>query len=146
MIQEAYINGVGTRKVDDLVQSMGRTGISKSQVSRLCSELDEQVQTFLERPLGGDWAYVWFDATYVKSRTDGRVVSRAIVVAVGVNAEGRRAVLGIAVGPAETEACWMAFLRSLISRGLSGVRLVISDAHIGLGHAIGRILGTTWQR
>ncbi len=83
MVQEAYINGVSTRKVDDLVQSMGMTGISKSQVSRLCSELDEQVQTFLERPLTGDWAYVWLDATYVKSRTDGRVVSRAIVVAVG---------------------------------------------------------------
>lgn len=146
VVQEAYINGVSTRKVDDLVQSMGMTGISKSQVSRLCSELDEQVKLFLERPLTGDWAYVWFDATYVKSRTDGRVVSRAIVVAVGVSAEGRREVLGIAVGPAETEAFWMEFLRSLVARGLSGVRLVISDAHIGLKNAIGQVLGATWQR
>jgi putative transposase len=122
---------VSTRKVDDLVQSMGMTGISKSQVSRLCSELDEQVKAFLECPLSGERAYVWFDATYVKSRNGGRVVSRAIVVAVGT---------------AETEAFWMESLRCLVARGLSGVRLVISDAHIGLENAIGQVLGATWQR
>lgn len=156
-----YSPDVSTQKVDDLVQSMGMTGISKSQVSRLCSELDEQVKTFLERPVSGDWAYVWFDATYVKSRNGGRVVSRAIAVAVGVSAEGRREVLGIAVGlvairayccstvrprPAETEAFGMEFLRSLVARGLTGVRLVISDVHIGLKNAIQQVLGANWQR
>lgn len=141
-----YTPDISTRKVDDLVQSMGMSGISKSQVSRLCSELDEQVNGFLERPLTGEWAYVWFDATYVKSRSDGRVVSRAIVVAVGVHGGGRREILGVSVGPAETEAFWTAFIRSLVARGLAGVRLVISDAHVGLKKAVQQVLGATWQR
>lgn len=146
VIQEAYIKGVSTRKVDDLVQSMGMSGISKSQVSRLCGELDEQVNAFLDRPITGDWPYLWLDATYVKSRENGHVVSRAVVVAVGVNLRGQRDVLGIAVGPTETEAFWTDFLRSLASRGLKGVRLVISDAHIGLRNAVQTVFSATWQR
>jgi putative transposase len=146
VVQEAYVQGVSTRKVDDLVQALGMTGISKSQVSRLCGELDAEVQGFLERPLTGVWPYLWLDATYLKCRNDGRVVSRAVVSAVGVNAEGRREVLGLAVGPAETQAFWKGFLRSLVARGLAGVRLVISDAHEGLKRAIAQVLGATWQR
>ena len=146
VVQEAYVKGISTRKVDDLVQAMGMSGISKSQVSRLCEELDERVEAFLNRPLEGPWAYVWLDATYLKSRERGAVSSQAVVVAVGVSSEGRRETLGMAVGPAETEAFWTEFLRSLVRRGLSGVRLVVSDAHEGLKQAIAKVIGATWQR
>lgn len=146
VVQEAYVNGVSTRKVDDLVQALGMSGISKSQVSRLCSELDERVGAFCSRPLDGSWPYLWLDATYVKARVGGRVESRAVVVAVGVKSSGHREVLGIDVGPTETEAFWTEFLRSLIRRGLSGVRLVVSDAHEGLKAAVQKLFGATWQR
>ncbi len=146
VVQEAYVHGVSTRKVDDLVQALGMSGISKSQVSRLCGELDERVTAFRERQISGSWPYLWLDATYVKSRTNGKVESRAVVVAVGVNAEGRREVLGLDVGPTETEAFWTEFLRSLIRRGLGGVRLLISDAHEGLKAAVAKLFGATWQR
>ncbi|WP_369602666.1 IS256 family transposase [Hahella sp. SMD15-11] len=146
VVQEAYVKGISTRKVDDLVQALGMTGISKSQVSRLCAELDERVEAFLSREIRGQWPYLWLDATYVKSRERGSVESQAVVVAVAVNAEGRRETLGMAVGPAETEAFWMDFLRGLMRRGLSGVRLVISDAHEGLKQAIAKVIGATWQR
>ena len=146
VVQEAYVKGISTRKVDDLVQAMGMSGISKSQVSRLCKDIDGRVTRFLERPLHGQWPYVWLDATYLKSREDGHVVNRALVIAVGVNSEGRREVLGTACGPAETEAFWLDFLRSLAGRGLSGVRLVVSDAHEGLKVAAANILQATWQR
>ncbi|MFK7957812.1 MAG: IS256 family transposase [Lysobacterales bacterium] len=144
--QEAYIKGVSTRSVDDLVQALGGSGISKSQVSRLCGEIDERVQAFLTRPLEGDWPFVWLDATYIKSREGGRVVSRACIVAVGANGDGRREVLGLTVGPSEAETFWTSFLRSLIGRGLAGVKLVISDAHGGLKAAITQVLQATWQR
>lgn len=146
VVQEAYLKGVSTRKVDDLVQALGMTGISKSQVSRLCGELDERVRAFLGRPLEGDWPYLWLDATYLKARDSGRVASKAAVIAVGVNGEGRREVLGLAVGPAETEAFWTEFLRGLTRRGLSGVQLVISDAHEGLKAAAAKVLSAGWQR
>jgi transposase-like protein len=146
VVQEAYVKGISTRKVDDLVQALGMSGISKSQVSRVCGEIDERVNAFLQRELSGEWPYVWLDATYLKSREDGHVVSRAAVVAVGVNQEGRREVLGLACGPAETEAFWTQFLRSLAKRGLSGVRLVTSDAHEGLKNAAAKVFGATWQR
>jgi putative transposase len=146
VVQEAYIKGVSTRSVDDLVKALGMTGISKSQVSRLCADLDARVKKFLTRPLKGSWVYLWLDATYLKSREDGQVDSKAVVVAVGANAEGRREVLGLACGPAETEAFWTLFLRDLVKRGLSGVALVVSDAHQGLKKAIAKVLGATWQR
>jgi transposase-like protein len=146
VVQEAYVKGVSTRKVDDLVQSMGMTGISKSQVSRLCEELDEKVQEFLGRELTGTWPYLWLDATYLKVRSGGRVVNKAVVVAVGVNDQGVRETLGLAVGPAESEAFWTQFVRSLIQRGLRGVKLVISDAHEGVKAAIARMLESSWQR
>jgi len=137
VVQEAYIKGVSTRSVDDLVKALGMAGISKSQVSRLCADLDARVKKLV---------YLWLDATYLKSREDGQVESTAVVVAVGANAEGRREVLGLACGPAETEAFWTVFLRDLVKRGLSGVVLVISDAHQGLKKAIAKVLGATWQR
>jgi putative transposase len=146
VVQEAYVKGISTRKVDDLVQALGMSGISKSQVSRLCSELDERVKSFLTRELTGEWPYLWLDATYLKSRENGHVVTRALVVAVGVNEEGRREVLGLACGPAETEVFWTEFLRGLSKRGLEGVKLVISDAHQGLKNAAAKMLGATWQR
>ena len=146
VIQEAYIQGVSTRSVDDLIQAMGMSGISKSQVSRLCGEIDERVQTFLTRPLEGDWPYVWLDATYVKVRRAGRIVSVAVIVAIGVNNDGRREVLGMDIGPSEAETFWTEFLRKLTRRGLRGVKLVISDAHEGLKAAITRVLNATWQR
>ena len=146
VIQEAYIQGVSTRSVDDLVKAMGMSGISKSQVSRLCEEIDERVQAFLTRPIEGDWPYLWIDATYVKVRQAGRVVSVAVIVAVGANADGRREVLGMDVGPSEAETFWTAFLRKLARRGLRGVKLVISDAHEGLKAAIPKVLNATWQR
>jgi putative transposase len=146
VIQEAYIQGVSTRSVDDLVKALGMSGISKSQVSRLCAEIDERVSAFLERPLEGDWPYLWIDATYVKVRQNGRIVSVAVIVAVGVNTDGRREVLGMDIGPSEAEPFWTAFLRKLARRGLRGVKPVISDAHEGLKAAISKILNATWQR
>ena len=121
MIQEAYIQGVSTRSVDDLVKAMGMTGVSKSQVSRLCVEIDERVEAFLERPLEGEWPYLWLDATYIKVRRSGRIVSVAAIVAVAVNLDGRREVLGVAIQPSEAEVFWDEFLRSLADRGLRGV-------------------------
>ena len=146
VIQEAYIQGVSTRSVDDLVQTMGMSGVSKSQVSRLCGEIDDKVNGFLDRSLEGDWPYLWLDATYVKVREAGRIVSVAVTVAVAVNDQGRREVLGMAIGASEAEAFWTEFLRSLVRRGLRGVKLVISDDHKGLKAAATRILGATWQR
>ena len=146
MIQEAYIQGISTRSVDELVKAMGMTGISKSQVSRLCQEIDERVQAFLERPIEGDWPYLWLDATYIKVRRAGRIVSVAAIIAVAVNSEGRREVLGLAIGPSEAETFWSDFLRSLTRRGLRGVKLVISDAHEGLKATAAKVLSATWQR
>jgi putative transposase len=146
VIQEAYIQGISTRSVDDLVKAMGMEGISKSQVSRLCGEIDERVNAFLARPIEGDWPYVWLDATYVKVRRDHHIVSVAVIIAVGVNTDGRREVLGMTVGHSEAEPFWVEFLRSLSRRGLRGTRLVISDAHEGLKAAITKVLSATWQR
>ena len=146
VIQEAYVHGISTRSVDDLVKALGMDGISKSQVSRLCEELDERVKTFLERPIEGDWPYLWIDATYVKVRQNGRIVSVAVIIAVGVNSDGRREVLGMDIGPSEAEPFWTAFLRKLTRRGLRGVKLVISDAHEGIKAAVSKLLCATWQR
>ena len=145
VIQEAYIQGVSTRSVDDLVQAMGMSGISKSQVSRLCGD-DGKIQGFLERPLEGEWPYLWLDATYLKVREAGRIVSVAVTVAVAVNDQGRREVLGMAIGASEAETFWTSFLRGLARRGLSGVKLVIADDHKGLKAALTRILSATTQR
>jgi putative transposase len=146
VIQEAYVQGISTRSVDDLVRAMGLDGISKSQVSRLCAEIDGRVQDFLARPIEGDWPYLWLDATYVKVREAGRIVPVAVTIAVGVNSDGRREVLGMAIGASEAETFWLEFLRSLTRRGLRGVKLVISDAHEGLKSAITKVLRATWQR
>jgi putative transposase len=146
VVQEAYVQGISTRSVDELVKALGMTGISKSQVSRLCEEIDERVNAFLDRPLEGDWPYLWIDATYVKVRQAGRIVSVATIIAVAVNSEGRREVLGMATGPSEAEPFWTAFLRSLMRRGLRGVKLVISDAHEGLKAAVAKVLKASWQR
>jgi putative transposase len=146
VIQEAYIQGISTRSVDDLVKAMGMTGISKSQVSRLCGEIDGKIATFLDRPLEGDWPYVWLDATYLKVRQDGRIVSVAVIIAVGVNGDGRRELLGMTIGASEAETFWTDFLRKLTRRGLRGVKLVISDAHEGLKAAITKVLNASWQR
>jgi putative transposase len=147
VVREAYVQGVSTRKVDGLVQALGLDGISKSQVSRLCATLDEEVERFRGRPLEGGYPYVWLDATFVKVREGGRVVSMAVVIAIGVNGDGQREVLGLDVGPSEDGAFWLRFLRSLVARGLSGVELVISDAHQGLKGAIAAVLhGASWQR
>lgn len=140
------MHGVSTRSVDDLVKAMGMSGISKSQVSRLCADIDERVHAFLERPIEGEWPYLWIDATYVKVREAGRIVSVAVIIAVAVNTEGRREVLGMAVGPSEAEPFWTKFLRTLTRRGLRGVKLVISDAHEGLKAAAAKVLSATWQR
>ena len=154
VIQEACIQGISTRSVDELVKAMGMSGISKSQacpersrrVSRLCEEIDQRVKAFLDRPIEGDWPYLWIDATYVKVRQAGRIVSVAVIVAVGVNADGRREVLGMDIGPSEAETFWTAFLRKLARRGLRGVKLVVSDAHEGIKAAVSRIFTATWQR
>jgi transposase-like protein len=146
VVQEAWIQGVSTRKVDDLVQALGMSGISKSQVSALCQEIDTRVNAFLDRPLEGDWPYLWLDATYLKIRDSGRVVSVAAIIATGVNQDGRREILGLGLGPSEAATFWIEFLRSLVRRGLKGVRLVISDAHEGLKAAITQVLNATWQR
>ena len=146
VIQEAYIQGISTRSVDDLVKAMGGTGVSKSQVSRLITEIDERVNAFLDRPLEGEWPYLWIDATYLKEREGGRIVSTAVIVAVGVNTLGKREVLGVASGPSEAEPFWKSFLRSLADRGLRGVKLVISDDHKGLRSAAGKVFNATQQR
>ena len=146
VIQEAYIQGISTRSVDELVKALGMSGISKSQVSRLCGEIDERVQAFLGRPIEGDWPYLWIDATYVKARAEGRIVSMAVIIAVGVNSDGRREVLGMDIGPSEAETFWIGFLRKLARRGLRGVKLVISDAHEGIKAAVSKVLTATWQR
>src|SRR5499433_475296 len=146
VVQEAYVQGISTRSVDDLVQAMGMSGISKSQVSRLCGEIDDKVKAFLNRPLEGDWPYVWIDATYVKVRQNGRIVSVAVIIAVGVNSDGRREILGLDIGPSEAETFWTEFLRKLARRGLRGVKLVISDAHEGIKAAVAKVFNATWQR
>src|SRR6187431_63001 len=146
VIQEAYVQGVSTRSVDELVKAMGGTGISKSQVSRLCEDIDERVQAFLNRPIEGRWPYLWIDATYLKSRQGGRIVSVAVIVAVGVNTDGRREVLGVATGASEAEVFWTGFLRSLAERGLRGVKLVVADDHKGLRAAARRVFSAGLQR
>jgi transposase-like protein len=148
VVQEAYVLGVSTRRVDDLVQSLGITGISKSEVSRICASLDAEVETFRKRPLIEAYPYVWFDATYLKVREAGRVVSMAALVATGVAMSGERRVLGIELSSGNDEgSAWPAFIRSLVGRGLHGVRLVISDDHAGLVKAIReQLLGSGWQR
>jgi transposase-like protein len=146
VIQEAYIQGVSTRSVDDLVKAMGMSGISKSQVSRLCEEIDDKVKAFLDRPIEGEWPYLWIDATYLKVRRGGRIVSVAVIIAVGVNTDGRREVLGMEIGTSEAEAIWTEFLRKLTRRGLRGVKLVVSDAHEGIKAAVSKVLSATWQR
>ena len=149
VVQEAYVQGVSTRRVDELVQALGLSGISKSQVSLLCQELDGEVERFRTRPLGdAAYPYVWLDATFLKGRQQGRVVAQAVVIAIGLNAaSGQREVLGLDVGPSEDGAFWLAFLRGLVARGLAGVHLVVSDAHEGLKAAICSVLhGASWQR
>jgi len=146
VIQEAYVHGISTRAVDDLVKAMGASGISKSQVSRLCAEIDERVNAFLTRPIEGAWPYLWIDATYIKAREAGRIVSLAVIIAVAVNTDGRREVLGIATGASEAEPFWKAFLRSLADRGLRGVKLVIADDHKGLRAAAAKVFHATHQR
>jgi putative transposase len=146
VIQEAYIQGISTRSVDDLVKAMGMSGISKSQVSRLCEEIDVKVKAFLDRPIEGEWPYIWIDATYLKVRRGGRIVSVAAIIAVGVNADGRREVLGLEIGTSEAEPIWTEFLRKLTRRGLRGVKLVVSDAHESIKTAVSKVLNATWQR
>ena len=146
MIQEAYVQGISTRSVDELVKAMGAGGMSKSQVSRLSGEIDERVNAFLTRPLEGAWPYLWLDATYLKVRAGGRIVSRAVIVAVAVNDDGKREVLGVATGPSEAETFWTDFLRSLADRELRGVKLVIADDHKGLRAAARRVFNATHQR
>ena len=146
VIQEAWIGGVSTRRVDDLVQAMGLSGISKSTVSKLCKDIDERVNAFLERPLAGEWPYLWLDATYLKQREGGEIRTVAVIIAVAVTTDGKREIVGLHIGPSEAETFWSAFLKSLVRRGLRGTKLVISDAHEGLKAAIRRVLGCTWQR
>jgi putative transposase len=147
VVQEAYVHGVSTRKVDDLVKSLGMEGISKSEVSRICQDLDETVQGFRERRLEGTYPYVWLDATFPKVREGGRVLGMALVIAIGVKETGEREVLGFDVGLSEDGAFWTTFLRSLVARGLRGVKLAISDAHEGLRKAVETVLvGASWQR
>ena len=149
VVQEAYVHGVSTRKVDDLVAALGGCSISKSEVSRICTELDKELTAFRERTLDGEGAYpyIWFDATYQKVREGGRIVSQAVVHAVGVRDTGEKSILGVAVGASETEAFWLDFCRRLVARGLRGVQLVISDAHEGLRSALAQCFaGATWQR
>ena len=148
VIQQAYVEGVSTRRVDDLVKALGCEGISKSQVSRICVELDGVVDSFLGRPLDtGPYCYVWLDALSQKVREEGRIVNVSVAVATAVNAEGKREIVGIDVGTSEDGAFWLAFLRSLSARGLEGVQLVTSDAHRGLRDAIATVFaGASWQR
>lgn len=147
VIQAAYVEGVSTRKVDDLVQALGLTGVDKSKVSRICQELDEAVSAFRERPLEAEYPYLWLDALYLKVRQNHRIVSMAVVIAIGVRESGEREILAVDIGASEEEAFWTPFLRALVARGLQGVQLVISDAHQGLKEAIATVLaGAAWQR
>jgi putative transposase len=146
VIQEAWIGGMSTRRVEDLVQAMGLSGISKSTVSKLCQDIDERVNAFLDRPLEGEWPYLWLDATYLKQREGGRIVSVAAIIAVAANTDGKREIVGLHIGPSEAETFWTGFLKSLHRRGLKGVKLVISDAHEGLKAAIRRVFNASWQR
>lgn len=147
VVSEAYVLGISTRKVEALVEAMGAQGMSKSEVSRMAATLDEEVRAFRERPLEKGYPYLWLDALYVKVREGGRTVSKAVLVATGVATTGEREVVGVQVACGEMEGCWKAFLEGLVARGLSGVQLVISDAHTGLRGAIRRVLtGTSWQR
>jgi putative transposase len=147
VIQQAYVEGISTRKVDDLVRALGLEGIDKSAVSRICQSLDELVTAFRTRRLEGSYPYLWLDALYLKVRQNGRIVSMAVVIAVGVVSTGERSVLGVEVGASEDAAFWTSFLRGLLARGLRGVELVISDAHEGLKQAIATVLtGASWQR
>ena len=148
VVAQCYVEGVSTRRVDDVARAMGLEGISKSQVSRICGELDEAVAAWRNRPLdAGPYAFVWIDALSMKVREGGRVCNTAVLVATAVNADGHRELLGLEVGAAETGASWTAFLRGLVARGLAGVRMVVSDAHQGLKEAIQAVLeGASWQR
>ena len=146
VVMEAYVNGVSTRKVDRLVEQLGISGMSKDRVSALCRGLDERVGAFRDRPLEGAYPYLWLDAKYVKVRDHGRVVSKALVVAYAVHETGVREVIGLDVGEVESGSFWVEFLRSLRKRGLSGVRLAVTDQHEGLKHAVARVLGCPWQR
>jgi putative transposase len=145
VVQQAYVCGVSTRRVDQLVESLGLR-ISRSEVSRVCALLDEQVEAFRQRPLEGDYPYLWLDAKVERVRDGGRVVGKAVVIAYGAHETGRREILGVDVGAAETEAFWTEFVRSLVARGLTGVQLVVSDAHEGLKQAIAKVLACPWQR
>jgi transposase-like protein len=145
VVQEAYVAGVSTRKVDQVVESLGLR-VSKSEVSRICQGLDEQAEAFRQRPLEGRYPYLWLDAKIEKVRDGGRVVRKALVLAYAVHESGYREVIGLDVGESETEAFWRSFLRSLVERGLTGVQLVVSDAHPGLKKAIATVLGCPWQR
>jgi transposase-like protein len=138
VIQEAWIGGVSTRRVDELVQAMGLSGISKSQVSKLCKDIDERVGAFLDRPLEGEWPYLWLDATYLKQREGGRIVSVAAIIAVAVGTDGRREIIGLEIGPPEAETFWSGFLKALVRRGLKGVKLVVSDAHVSADRILPR--------
>ena len=147
VVQEAYIHGVSTRAVDNLAEALGIKSISKDQVSRICKELDAQVPAFRTRRLDGEFPYLFLDATFEKVRENGRVISMAVLIAVGVRSSGEREVVGVDVGPAEDHEFWLQFLRQLVSRGLSGVRLVISDSHLGLKQAVAQVfVGASWQR
>jgi putative transposase len=146
VVMEAYVNGVSTRKVDRLVEQLGISGMSKDRVSAICRGLDERVAAFRERPLEGAYPYLWLDAKYVKVRDRGRVVSKALVVAYAVHESGIREVIGLDVGEVESGSFWVEFLRGLKKRGLSGVRLAVTDQHEGLKHAVARVLGCPWQR
>jgi transposase-like protein len=141
VIQEAWIGGVSTRQVDYLVQAMGLSGSSKSQASKLCKEIDERVHAFVDRPLPGEWPYLWLEATYLRQREGGRIVSVAAIIAVAANTDGRREIVGLHIGPSEAVTFWSTFLKSLARRGLRGVKLVISDAHEGLKAAMRRVFG-----
>jgi putative transposase len=146
VVMEAYVNGVSTRKVDRLVEQLGIHGMTKDRVSALCRALDDQVEAFRARPLEGAHPYLWLDAKVVKVRDRGHVYPKALVIAYSVHETGRREVIGLDIGEIETEAYWVAFLRSLRERGLTGVRLCVSDEHLGLKNAIARVLGCPWQR
>src|ERR687883_30265 len=146
VIQEAWIGGVSTRRGRELGPAKGVSRLSKSQVSKLCKEIDERVHAFLDRPLTGEWPYLWLDATYLRQREGGRIVSVAAIIAVAANTDGRREIVGLHIGPSEAETFWSSFLKSLARRGLRGVKLVISDAHEGLKAAVRRVLGAGWQR
>jgi putative transposase len=147
VIQQAYIEGVSVRRVDDLLKALGLTGIDKSAVSRVCQQLDGVVEQFRQRPLQAAYPYLWLDALYLKVRQNHRIVNQAVVIAIGVRETGEREVVGFAVGASEEEAFWLEFLRSLVARGFKGVQLVVSDAHEGLKAAIGKVFsGAAWQR